>query len=196
MTTKLESVPVRDRILAVACDLFYRQGYRATGINQVIAESRVAKASFYVHFRSKDDLLLAYALETARREFEDLRNQVMALPIARERFFGPMRVLIPWFEGSNYRGCPFQNLMAEIPPGAERVRDVARQHRENLRGFFRYLLDELLEEDTGEKPIRRDELVDTYLILFDGAIAMAVAYRASWPVERAIAALEACLARQ
>jgi AcrR family transcriptional regulator len=70
--------PVQDRIMAAAADLFYRQGYRATGINQVIAESGVAKASFYDHFPSKDDLLYAYVLDTSRRELADVRSQVDA----------------------------------------------------------------------------------------------------------------------
>ena len=52
--------PPEERILAVASELFYRQGYRATGINEVIARSGVAKATFYNHFPSKEDLCLAY----------------------------------------------------------------------------------------------------------------------------------------
>lgn len=50
----------RDRILAVAGQLFYRDGYRAIGVDRVIAEAAVAKATFYKHFPSKDDLIVAW----------------------------------------------------------------------------------------------------------------------------------------
>ena len=50
----------RDRILSVAGPLFYREGYRAIGIDRVIAEADVAKATFYKHFPSKDDLIVAW----------------------------------------------------------------------------------------------------------------------------------------
>jgi AcrR family transcriptional regulator len=181
---------VRDRIVATACDLFYRQGYRATGINQVIAESGVAKASFYDHFPSKADLLEAYAAATAERELDDLRTEVMALPTARERFFGPLRVLPPWFESSGYRGCPFQNVVAEAVAEAPAVQTIVRGHRENVRGFLRELIENLKAEAPDSVQVDTDTLADVYLLLFEGAIAVAASYREAWPVETALAALE------
>jgi AcrR family transcriptional regulator len=53
-------VPPRERILDVAGPLFYKNGYRAIGIDRVIAEADVAKATFYKHFPSKDDLIVAW----------------------------------------------------------------------------------------------------------------------------------------
>ena len=55
----LDKLPVRKRILTSATRLFYRQGIKNTGINQIITESNVAKASFYQYFPSKDRLILA-----------------------------------------------------------------------------------------------------------------------------------------
>ncbi|UUZ94841.1 TetR/AcrR family transcriptional regulator [Paenibacillus sp. P25] len=50
----------RNQILQVASDLFYREGIRAVGIDRIIAESGISKASFYRNFASKDDLVTAY----------------------------------------------------------------------------------------------------------------------------------------
>jgi AcrR family transcriptional regulator len=61
----------RERILSVAGRLFYRDGYRATGIDRVIAEADVAKATFYKHFSSKDDLILTWI---ARSEAQALAH--------------------------------------------------------------------------------------------------------------------------
>jgi AcrR family transcriptional regulator len=57
----------RERILSVAGRLFYRDGYRATGIDRVIAEAEVAKATFYKHFSSKDDLIVAWIARSEAR---------------------------------------------------------------------------------------------------------------------------------
>ncbi len=192
-TSETSGSAVRERILASAYDLFYRQGYRATGINQVISESGVAKASFYDHFPSKDDLLFAYISEMAHREAADLRAAAEAPPTARERFFAPLGVLVPWFTTSNYRGCPFQNIVAEAPPTDPRIREVARQYRETTRQLLRELAQDLIAEEAALETRDAQVLADHYLLLFEGAIVLAVAYRDPWPVEAAINTLNAML---
>lgn len=189
MKATRDSVPVRDRILAVAMDLFYRQGYRATGINQIIAASGVAKASFYDHFPSKTDLLHAYTAQTSRHEMADLKDSVDKLPTARERFFGPLNILPPWLEMSAYRGCPFQNIMADVGFDDPVVLAVSREHRELVRVYFRELAEALLEEEPALAPLDTASLADTYLLLFEGVLVMAPLYRDPWPVNHAVATL-------
>jgi AcrR family transcriptional regulator len=66
----------RERIMSVAADLFYKQGYRATGVNEVIEKSGVAKATFYSHFPSKDDLALAYLRQLKDIEIAHVDNTI------------------------------------------------------------------------------------------------------------------------
>ena len=49
----------REQLLDTALRLFYREGYHATGIERILAESGVAKMTLYKHFASKDELMLA-----------------------------------------------------------------------------------------------------------------------------------------
>ena len=56
----MKKLGVKDRIVETASDLFYHNGYNQTGINQIIAEAGVAKASMYQHYRSKEDIAVAY----------------------------------------------------------------------------------------------------------------------------------------
>ena len=69
--TELSELAPPERILLTAHDLFYRDGIRATGIDRVIAESGVAKKTFYRYFPSKDDLIVAF-LEYRHRQLDEL----------------------------------------------------------------------------------------------------------------------------
>jgi hypothetical protein len=102
-------------------------------------------------------------------------------------------MLVPWFESSDYRGCPFQNIVAEAPPDDPRVRAVVRQHREHMRALLMELTCDLMAAEPSLAGLHADRLVDTYMTLFEGAIALSVAYREPWPVHTAIEAMNGYL---
>ncbi len=189
MTKTSKADGVRARVLRAACDLFYRQGYHATGINQIIEESGVAKASFYSHFPSKDELLLAYARETARLEVAELKKSIAALPTPAERFYGPLRVLIPWLKSTGFRGCPFQNLAAELSPTLKDVRKVSTGYRQEARRLMLELARDYLPNRKGKEKTDYESIATTYQLLFEGAIATAVALQSSKPIKDAETAL-------
>jgi AcrR family transcriptional regulator len=111
MTDTITAAPPRERILRTAHDLFYRDGIRATGIDRVIAESGVAKVTFYRQFASKDDLVLA---------FLDFRHErwMAWFADALARHGGTVAAIAPalaeWFRSADYRGCAFLNSVGEL----------------------------------------------------------------------------------
>src|SRR3954466_2513091 len=102
MTSTSVTPPPRQRILHTAHDLFYRDGIRATGIDRVIAESGVAKVTFYRQFASKDDLILAF-LEYRHERWMTWFTQALARHGGRTSAIAP--ALAEWFSGPDYRGC-------------------------------------------------------------------------------------------
>src|SRR4029079_6105891 len=84
------------RILATACDLFYRNGYRATGINEIIRKSGVAKATFYAHFPSKESLAFADGESMNREENRVMEESLEKFPGPYEKLIGLVEFLIPW----------------------------------------------------------------------------------------------------
>ncbi len=113
-------VPPARRLLDTAGRLFYAEGIHAVGIDRIIAEAGVAKATFYKHFPSKDDLVVAHIEEQDRQG----RAYVAALPPR------PPREMIAAILGrignaatdADYRGCVFLNAAAEYPDPASPVR--------------------------------------------------------------------------
>jgi AcrR family transcriptional regulator len=148
----------RERLLSTARSLFLTEGIRATGIDRVIAESSIAKATLYHHFATKEDLVVA-VLEA---QLADWRSQVQsadnpsALPAERvARLFDALAATVRTGE---FRGCPFSNALTELP-GSRSVRVVAERYRAEQLAHVAGLV--------GSEPT--DATVRTVVLLLEGA---------------------------
>ena len=133
MTNATAPLEPRQRILETAMRLFYADGIRAVGIDRLIAESQVAKASFYRHFPSKDDLVLAFL----RLQHKRWMNWFAGRLEARCAAAGPAmeraaEVLREWFEEPDFRGCAFINTLAEGSAQGEAI-SVVQSHKDELQ---------------------------------------------------------------
>lgn len=127
----------RERLLDTAEELFYAQGTRSTGIEQILATSGVGRASFYRHFASKDELIVA----VLRRRRE--RWATNTVPRVRARGGHPLDVfdvLAERLEETGYRGCAFLNALVEIPDPDEPAHREAVEQKDDQRAFFAELL--------------------------------------------------------
>lgn len=121
--------PARDRILDAAFRLFYARGLRAVGVDLIIAESGVAKATFYKHFPAKDELVLAYLDRVDAIWTGQLRAAAEAAgPAPAAQLVGLFDALGSACRRDGYRGCAFINAAAEAAPGtAVHERTVAHK---------------------------------------------------------------------
>lgn len=183
---KTPVAPARERILAAATTLFYEQGLRAVSADRIIAEVGITKVTFYRHFSSKEDLIVAYLdrqAETERERFGAVRAQVGApeevLRVIAETI-GEHSCL------PEFRGCAFINAGAEYPDPASPVRQRVSAHREWFLGW----LEELLSEWGIEQPaIAARQL----MLLRDGAMVSGYLGDPSAIAENLIAAGSAVL---
>jgi AcrR family transcriptional regulator len=159
--------PARERILEAALRLFYADGVRATGIDRIIAESGVAKMSFYRHFPSKSDLVCAFLEARHERWMAWFNGRVgelsagepQALPVVAD-------ALAEWFEQPDFRGCAFINVMVETVAIDARERTIAARHKEELLAR----LVALAERDGLREPHLAGRLA---LLIVEGAIVRA-----------------------
>jgi AcrR family transcriptional regulator len=127
----------RRRVLDAAGTLFYAEGIHAVGVDRVIAEAAVAKATFYHHFPSKDALVGAYLQEQS----DQVRG--VTLPTGdtpEEQILSVFDAIGEYTCGPGFRGCAFVNAAAEYPDPRHPVRRVIAAHREWFHGVLRDLL--------------------------------------------------------
>jgi AcrR family transcriptional regulator len=156
-------LPAKAQILETAARLFYQKGFRAVGVDTIIAESGVAKMTFYKHFPSKDDLIVAY-LELSNQHFWNWCETVI------KPFEGkPKRQLEAIFEGvatlassPQCLGCTFTVAAAEFPDLGNAVHKAAMTHKEQVLTKF----EELASAAKLKQPRK---LAEQLLMLMDGA---------------------------
>lgn len=139
-TTAAGTSAARERLLQTASALFYREGIHAVGVDRIIAEAGVTRATFYRHFPSKEDLVEAYlGVEdaTIRGAFTRAHD---ATEEPRELVGLVIDGLADDVARLHTRGCPFINAAAEYPDPASRVRQAVGEHREWFRGELEALL--------------------------------------------------------
>ena len=135
----------RERLITTATALFHQQGYNSTGINQIISEANVAKASFYQHFKSKDDLCVAFLNTRHDYWFAELMAFVSKSKSTKKRVLNAFDFIIHMNEKEDFRGCSFLNILSEISKEQDAILAVIQAHKSDLRQFFDTELgDELL----------------------------------------------------
>jgi AcrR family transcriptional regulator len=162
-TNRRTHLGARERILETAYELFSHRGIRGVGVER----AGVAKATLYRHFRSKDDLVLAF-LE--RRE--QLWTQEFVAAQARRRGATPEEQLLAifdvfdeWFRRDDFEACSFINVLLEMGP-AHPAGGACVRHLDNVRSVVR-----TLAEEAGLRDL--DAFARSWHILMKGAIVSA-----------------------
>lgn len=182
----MKKLGVRERIIATASDLFYNQGYNQTGINQIISEAGVAKASMYQHFRSKEDIAVAYLIARHSMWMGKLNDCVSVQNTSKGKVTGCFDYLMEWLNEVNFRGCGWQNIITDLPTDHEKIRDQAVYHKNDLREW----LHTLLKDESDYNKIQAEEIGDEILILIEGAIILSQIQKDEWPIR---VAKKACI---
>ncbi|UQU62736.1 TetR/AcrR family transcriptional regulator [Couchioplanes caeruleus] len=154
----------RLRLLATASRIFYSEGIHSVGVDRIIAEAKVTRATFYRHFPGKEDLVLAY-LQAADQA---IRQQVEAaagagLPPA-EAVRAVAASIAEGIRSPGFRGCAFLNAVAEYPDPEHPVHRAVLAHRE-------WFLDTVTTLMARIQPASAEPAAQHFVMLRDGAMA-------------------------
>jgi AcrR family transcriptional regulator len=152
-----------ERILDVARDLFYKEGIRAVGVDEIVRQAGVTKPSLYRSFASKDALAASYLRDYDKMFWERFDKSVAAHP------GDPRSQIVDFLTGvgkravkPNYRGCGMTNAAVEYPEAGHPARVVSEDNKRELRRRLRAMAAEMGAADA-------DTLGDGLLLLIEGA---------------------------
>jgi AcrR family transcriptional regulator len=127
----------RRKILDAASRMFYADGIRAVSADRIIDEVGITKVTFYRHFRSKDDLVVAYLDEQSEREQQRADALVAGAELVSADPLAPLvDALVSDICASGFRGCPFINAAAEYADREHPVRRSVTRHRDWFETFL------------------------------------------------------------
>ncbi len=135
--------PMRERIIAAATEIFYAQGLRGVSAEKIIARVGITKVTFYRHFPTKEDLIVAYLERRAQWERDAIAGAREAADKAPDVFRIVAQAIGAESCSPGFRGCPFINAAAEYPDPQHPVRRVVDAHRRWFKQTIQDLLDEM-----------------------------------------------------
>lgn len=162
-TGPVPKVTMRDRIVEAATELFYAQGLRAVSAEKIIAQVGITKVTFYRHFPTKDDLIVAYLERRAKWE----RDAIAHVRESADDVPDVFRIIAEAIGAEScspgFRGCPFINAAAEYADPEHPVRLAVDAHRR----WFKQTIQDLLDEINVPNPAL---VADQLVMLRDGAM--------------------------
>ena len=176
----------RARLLEAADRLFYEEGICTVGVDRILKDADVARASLYSTYGSKDELLRAY-LQRRSQDWQAFVAEVLPprWDTPRERILGIFELLTEWFAAPGYHGCPFINASAETA-----AESAIQAVRDAHRAWVRDLFTELGRQAGAADP---DALSAQLVLLYDGSMVGAQLDRSASPGHAAQAAAAALL---
>jgi AcrR family transcriptional regulator len=168
----MEPISTRERIVAAASRLFYREGIRAVSVDAVAAEAGLTKRSLYYHFKSKDELIEAYLacrdqpnLAAFQRWYDETEGSVA------DKIAGIFNTLAESAAHPKWKGCGFLRTSAELAnlPGHPAM-VLGAAHKKRIETWLAECLsaDEILDAETLARQIR---------LLLDGCFAVVMLHR-------------------
>ena len=128
----------KDRLVDTALRLFCRDGFRATGIDAILAEAQVAKMTLYNNFGSKESLILAALAKRDEEHIAWLAAETAARAAAPEdSLLALFDALDAWFAGDDFHGCPFLKASGEFDGRDDPVHRAALTHKGRLLALVR-----------------------------------------------------------
>ncbi len=181
---------VRQNIIDTASHLFYKQGYNLTGINEIIKEAGVAKATLYNHFKSKDDICIAYLRHLNDNFLQDIGSFSAKKSKGKAQILGLFDFLKKFYNSREFNGCWCIRTAAEIPKDHAHIRDEIHRLKKDFIRLITTLITTNLEL---KSEVEADKLAQQIYVLYEGAVAESYLHGEQWPIDAAYDISEAIL---
>lgn len=178
----MQKSAIKEHIIAIASELFYRNGYNATGINEIISCADIAKATLYHHFASKEAVCIAY-LEKRHHDFmEALGKFITSRPAGEKQLVAIFDFLRDLYRAGNFHGCWAQKTLGELSPKDEKIHQTIQKHKKELLLF---LGDVVGENISNVSKAETEKISGGLYLLYESAITESHLHQNDWPIHLA-----------
>lgn len=172
----------RNRIIETASSLFYKNGYNSTGINEIISKAEIAKATLYSHFKSKEDICLAYLRFKDVTFIEDIEAFTIAKPKGKKQILAIFDFLELFFQTKDFNGCWCIKTVSEIPLDNENIRNEIQKQK---NGFIQFISNLIRSNLKNFKETEINSLSRKIYLLYESAVGESHLHQAEWPIKEA-----------
>src|SRR5690349_14611372 len=162
--TETRPSEARQRLLTTATQIFYADGIHSVGVDRIIAEAKVTRATFYRHFPSKDDLVVTYLQEVHQMDRAAITAAIAAHTTAADSLLAIADSIAAGIKRPGFRGCAFLNAAAEFPDVNHPVHQQIIAHRQWFLDTLTTLMAQVAEDSS-------DDAARHFVLLRDGAMA-------------------------
>ena len=173
---------IRKRIIETASSLFENNGYHSTGINEIISESGIAKATLYNHFKSKEDICLAYLQYKNSTFLKDIEVFADSKVKGEAQVLALFDFLEMFFQDNDFNGCWCIKTVAEIPMDNQRIREEIQIQKRDFLNLIEDIINNNLDHISQEQV---SSLARKIYLLYEGAIGESHLHQADWPIKEA-----------
>jgi len=162
--TEIRPSEPRLRLLTTAARIFYAEGIHSVGVDRLIAEAQVTRSTFYRHFPSKEDLVLAYLQAADQAIRGQVDAAIAAAPSAPDAVRAIAASIAEGIQSPSFRGCAFLNSVAEYPDPGHPVHQAVLAHRQWFAETITTLMASI-------KETKAEAAAQHFVMLRDGAMA-------------------------
>lgn len=175
-------INIKQIIINNAGELFYKNGYNATGINEIIAKSTIAKATLYHHFKSKEDICAAYLEQRHRTFMNELREFIIETSTSRQQLLGIFDYLRNLYRNGNFHGCWAIKALGELLPDNRKIRTIIQKQKKELL----LLLGEIVGNNIANiSKAETEKISGGIYLLYESAITESHLHKSDWPIHLA-----------
>ncbi|MEM9866084.1 MAG: TetR/AcrR family transcriptional regulator [Bacteroidota bacterium] len=170
---------IHQHIITTAGDLFYANGYHATGINEIISKCSIAKATLYSHFKSKEDICIAYLAQRHEGFINGLKGYVSRRKIGKNQLLAIFDYLTDIYREDVFFGCWALKTLGELSARQERIFLTIQKQKKEL---LLYLGEVVVDNVHNVSKAEIEQVSGGIYLLYESAITEANLFKNAWPI--------------
>lgn len=170
---------IRHNIIETASHLFYTNGYNLTGINEIISETGIAKATLYNHFKSKEDICVAYIEFMNHTFLNDIEAFCKSKAKGKAQIIAIFDFLLLFFKDKDFNGCWCIKTVSEIPKENTKVKYVIQEQKNRFIQLINHLV---IDNEIRVEEEAIEALSKQIYLLYESAVSESHLHQQNWPI--------------